>query len=150
MPVTSTEPMTPPYIRSDRLGQATPRSFRQATAAAMSAQFRRWLLAWTSTRWPTADLNWRGAVADRFSTSLPAWTTAHAQGCRMEIARRGSLTGHRPERHHVVGVGAADVCCPRGHDRTPALQHASAIVGARHRASDAMRQTLLSDLELGM
>ncbi|HSZ57557.1 MAG TPA: hypothetical protein VK797_17970, partial [Tepidisphaeraceae bacterium] len=72
----------------------------------MSAQFRRWLLAWISTRWPTADLNWRGAVAERFSQSFPTWMTAHAQGWRIEIARCGSLTGRRPERHYV-GAGLA-------------------------------------------
>ena len=54
------------------------------------------LLARISTRSPTAGLNRRRALDDRFSTSFPAWMTARAIGWRIEIARRGSLTGRRP------------------------------------------------------
>ena len=62
------------------------------------------------------------AVAERFSTSLPAWMSAHAFGCLIAMAHRcvslGAFTA-RSERygHHVVGSRATTERRPLGHGR---------------------------------
>src|ERR1700733_9033518 len=87
------------------------------------------------------------AVVDRFSTSFPAWMTAHAKGWRMAIARRGSLTGRRPERHHVRCGVAFDVVRPRAHDRPAPFGHGRPVVSVADGAADPVTEIEFSQFK---
>ena len=66
------------------------------------------LLAWISRRAPTAGLNWRRALDDRFSTSFPAWMTAQAKG-RADGYRRGCVARRIHEREEMTLAASAPV-----------------------------------------
>ena len=90
----------------------------------------------------------RAPRGEKLIRTGPLWVRK-AKPC---LALRLSLMAHpySADRHHVVGVGAADEISPRAHDRPPALQKGCAVIGLACCIADSMRKTMLCNFKLGM